>query len=115
MLFSCDITAAICGIAAERRTLSMSCAVFGASAVMTSIAFASFGTPIGSCPNGFLYSSACNAANATLAVVNATCIGKASCSMLAEKALFGGFDPCYGLSKSLAVVAVCGNATGARE
>ena len=107
--------AVICGYVLEHQTLSLSCANFGAGVVMTSVLFASFGRPTGSCPNGFTATSSCHAANSSVATVNATCLGRSSCSLLAEPTTFGNYDPCYGLGKMLAVMAVCGNSTGRGE
>ena len=112
----------------------MSCASYGSGAVMTKVLFASFGRPFGLCPNGFLYNSACHAST-TMAVVNASCVGLAACSIVVDSVATGEkflgrsdthlnlrgasftcafrrADPCVGLGKFLAVVAVCGNVTG---
>ncbi|GAB2295688.1 Beta-galactosidase 9 [Dionaea muscipula] len=68
-----------------------------------SIAFASYGTPQGSCQK---YSRGdCHASN-SLDVVSRVCQGRDSCSIEVSNAMFG-FDPCQGTVKSLAVEARC--------
>ena len=64
-----------------------------------SVIFASFGTPLGSC--GSFSVSKCNTAS-SVSVVSAACLGKSSCSVDATTKVFGS-DPCYGVSKQLAV------------
>jgi len=66
----------------------------------SSVAFASFGTPTGTCPNGLSVNKACDAANAT-AKVAAACVGKSSCSISVTDKFFG--DPCFDTVKHLAV------------
>ena len=63
--------------------------IFCAEGVVDKILFASYGTPTGSC--GSWAVGACNAANSS-AIVTAKCVGKASCSFIANTPLFG--DPC---------------------
>ena len=67
--------------------------------LISSIVFASFGNPKGSC--GSFVTSTCNSIN-SVAVVSSLCIGKKSCAIPATRAQFGG-DPCTGVLKSLAV------------
>jgi hypothetical protein len=64
------------------------------------VRFASFGTPTGSCATTLAVDPACNA-NTSVAVVTAACVGKSSCSVLAEDTVFG--DPCPNVPKSLAI------------
>ena len=71
--------------------------------VITSIDFASYGTPTGTC--GSFVLSACDAASSR-SVVEAACLGKTSCSMAADNTTFG--DPCPGTQKRLYVQASCG-------
>lgn len=87
----------ICAVVDEHATAVLQC--FG-SGVISSIAFASFGTPAGACWNHQLGS--CNAANSTAIVAN-LCLGKSSCSIEASSTLFG--DPCFDVPKQLAVEA----------
>ncbi|KAJ0967648.1 hypothetical protein J5N97_024565 [Dioscorea zingiberensis] len=70
--------------------------------LISSIKFASFGTPHGKCGN--FDHGKCSSASA-LAVVQQACIGLKNCSMDVSPKLFG--DPCKGVSKSLAVEVVC--------
>ena len=88
---------------------------------IATVAFASFGTPTGSCTSAFARSS-CSAANST-SVVESLCVGKASCmvppspSSSAQNgpngqpsplaALFG--DPCPGEAKHFATKITCSN------
>jgi hypothetical protein len=97
-----------CGTTSEGGTLELQCAEPGAT--ISAIPFASFGTPRGSCP-AFVNGS-CNA-QSSAAVVQAACVGKASCSVPATNADFGG-DPCPGTSKSLSVVARCSSGGGSQ-
>ena len=89
--------AGICGYGAENANIDMTCT----GGVFSSVVFASFGTPSGSCPN-YTASPACNSPN-SVAVVTAACVGKASCTIPATNAAFGG-DPCVNTVKALAVV-----------
>ncbi|KAL6907545.1 hypothetical protein ACP4OV_002584 [Aristida adscensionis] len=70
--------------------------------VISSIKFASFGTPSGTC--GSFNHGECSSSQA-LAVVQEACIGVSSCSMPVSSESFG--DPCSGITKSLAVEAAC--------
>ncbi|KAI9115008.1 hypothetical protein K1719_014021 [Acacia pycnantha] len=71
--------------------------------VISSITFASYGTPQGSCQN--FDRGSCHASN-SLSVVSQACQGKRSCSLEISDTLFGG-DPCHGVVKELAVEATC--------
>jgi len=71
--------------------------------VITSIDFASYGTPTGEC-GAFGYGT-CHAPT-SLSVVRDVCIGQASCSVRAQNVIFGG-DPCLGTYKRLYVQATC--------
>ncbi|XP_077245167.1 beta-galactosidase 8 isoform X2 [Tasmannia lanceolata] len=70
--------------------------------VISSIKFAGFGTPHGTCGN-YGYSQ-CNSARAP-AIVNQACMGLKSCAIEVSIEMFG--DPCSGVTKSLAVEASC--------
>jgi len=70
----------------------------------SSVAFASFGTPAGTCATGFTR-GACDAPNST-AVTAAACLGRAWCSVAVSSADFGG-DPCVGTSKVFSASLVC--------
>ncbi|XP_072961559.1 beta-galactosidase 6 [Typha angustifolia] len=70
--------------------------------VISSIKFASFGTPHGTC--GSYNHGRCSSSSAR-AVVQEACIGARSCSVRVSTQVLG--DPCKGVSKSLAVEAAC--------
>ncbi|KAF5930961.1 hypothetical protein HYC85_031834 [Camellia sinensis] len=70
--------------------------------VISSINFASFGTPHGTC--GSFSHGQCSSATA-LSIVQKACIGSKSCSIGVSIDTFG--DPCVGMTKSLAVEASC--------
>ena len=71
------------------------------SGVITSIEFASFGTPNGVC--GAFKAGACNSSSSYKHVSDA-CLGRKSCSIMPNMSNFGG-DPCKGQKKRLAVQA----------
>ena len=91
-----------CAVAPENSNLELAC--WDGSAI-TDVAFASFGTPTGSCPDSLAVDPTCNAA-ASLSVVKAACVGKTSCTVAATNDVFGG-DPCFDTPKSLAVKLQC--------
>nr|XP_043634605.1 beta-galactosidase 8 [Erigeron canadensis] len=70
--------------------------------VISSIKFASFGTPQGKC--GSFSHGKCRSTNA-LSVIQKACIGSRTCNVGVATATFG--DPCIGVVKSLAVEASC--------
>ncbi|XP_030507420.2 beta-galactosidase 9-like [Cannabis sativa] len=70
---------------------------------ISSIEFASYGTPQGSCQKFAL--GKCHASN-SLAIVSKACIGRKSCSVEISNLAFGG-DPCRRVIKTLAVGAIC--------
>jgi len=88
-----------CAAVDEGQTLSLACP---AGRTILSIAFASYGTPTGSC--GSFAQSACHASTSS-SVVGTACIGKNSCTVPATNATFG--DPCVGTFKRLWVQASC--------
>ncbi|MCO5561332.1 hypothetical protein L7F22_014953 [Adiantum nelumboides] len=72
---------------------------------ISSIQFASYGNPRGSCQ--YFRHGNCHANN-TADVVKEACIGKRQCSLSTTKmSLLVGEDPCPGLPKSFAVQALC--------
>ncbi|KAF6163216.1 hypothetical protein GIB67_025080 [Kingdonia uniflora] len=71
---------------------------------ITSINFASFGTPEGEC--GKFNRGICHAESA-LQIVQKACIGHEACFIPVSTSTFG--DPCPGMSKSLAIEALCSN------
>ncbi|XP_076957639.1 beta-galactosidase 8-like [Bidens hawaiensis] len=70
--------------------------------VISSIKFASFGTPQGKC--GSFSHGYCRSPNA-LSIIQKACIGSRTCNIEVSSAIFG--DPCIGVVKSLAVEASC--------
>ncbi|KAI7758048.1 hypothetical protein M8C21_007412 [Ambrosia artemisiifolia] len=68
---------------------------------ITSILFASFGTPKGAC--GTFTQGSCHID--ALSVVQQVCIGKKTCSVPVAMTKFG--NPCPGVTKSLAIEALC--------
>lgn len=89
----------VCGTAYENRTVTLACP---AGEVITSIDFASYGTPRGRC--GSFRTGTCNA-RTSKSVVEAACLGKSSCQVRADDATFG--DPCSRSYKQLYVQARC--------
>jgi hypothetical protein len=92
-------SAALCGGSREEQTTSLSCP---AGQVISSVTFASYGTPGGSCGSYTL--SSCNASNSKN-VIQAACVGKASCQVRASNGIFG--DPCSGIYKRLLTQVNC--------
>jgi alpha-L-rhamnosidase len=97
-----SVSSGLCGMAPEKSTVELSCKSLGGGTIK-SIAFASFGTPGGSCAAGFVKNTKCDEAGA-LAKVQKLCVGKPSCSLPATTEFFGG-DPCFDTVKRLAVSA----------
>jgi parallel beta-helix repeat protein len=97
--FSLTATATPFGKVAENQTLGISCD----SGTISSVNFASYGTPSGS--NGIYYLGSCNSSNSKSVVQSYCKIGATSCSVKASNSLFG--DPCVGTTKSLAVSVTC--------
>lgn len=94
----------ICGCAQDGSTIRLACASGGK---ITGVVFASIGDPAGPC--GHFVDGECKGDPAKAkATVAAACVGKASCSLLADIGHFnGGQDPCPGALKSLAVEVTC--------
>ena len=90
---------ATCAAVDEGQPLTLSCP---AGRKILSIAFASYGTPAGTC--GGYSTGACHATNST-SIVGAACIGQNSCTVNATNGVFG--DPCVGTFKRLWVQASC--------
>jgi hypothetical protein len=87
----------ICGTASENGTLTLTAP---AGNYFTTIQFASYGTPNGSC--GSFTTSACHAAN-SVSICSTAFVGKTSASVSASNGVFG--DPCVGTVKRLYVQA----------
>jgi hypothetical protein len=73
---------------------------------ISSIGFASYGTPTGSC--GSFAASSCNEPSSK-SKVEAECLGKSTCTINANDGYFG--DPCWGVSKALKIQATCSGST----
>ncbi len=95
-----------CALARERASLTLSCA---GGAPISTIGFASYGLPTGSCATGMQLNTTCHAGTSRQAV-EAACLGKPSCTVSASNAMFG--DPCRGKAKTLAVAYSCGEGGG---
>ena len=78
-------------------------------ATVSGVAFASFGTPTGTCAGGFAR-GACHAPS-SLAVLQAACLGQNACEVTADASVFGG-DPCYGTLKRLDAQVTCSGGGG---
>ena len=96
-----DSSNQICGNAGENGTAVLTCPT---DQVITSIDFASYGLPTGSC-GSYSLGSSCNATSSQ-SVVEAACLNNNSCSIGANNGVFG--DPCPGIVKSLSIQAKCG-------
>jgi hypothetical protein len=95
--------------APEETTVAIGCGQCGPQSVITSVAFASFGTPSGdSCSQGarrdFALNSSCDAQNTT-AVLEQLCVGQKSCTVLVSTRTFG--EPCHKVHKWLDASVVC--------
>jgi len=97
--FSATTTGAgtVCGIAAENGSITLTAP---AGNVFTSIPFASYGTPTGSC--GSFATGSCNDVN-SVSKVAAVALGQNSVTIPATNTFFS--DPCGGTTKTLAVQA----------
>ena len=96
-----------CGVVDSHSNYgSMTLTCTDPTATITSIDFASYGTPTGSCGN--YQRGTCDAANVT-SVVKSACVGKNTCTFgsLSE---FG--DPCYKVYKTMVVQAQCSGGAG---
>ena len=73
------------------------------NSTITSVVFASFGTPVGSC-GGFEVGQ-CDDVNST-AVVTKLCVGQTNCTIFVSTGTFGG-DPCLNTPKQLSAEVTC--------
>ena len=94
-----------CAVVEENSRESSRVSVGCSDGVISSVDFASFGLPTGSCDHGFQKTSSCHA-NSSQSVVEKACLGKVFCSVPVSIDAFGG-DPCFGHPKSLAVKISC--------
>jgi len=93
----------ICGTASENQIATLTCP---SGNVITAIDFASYGTPSGSCVNGFTKNIHCDATT-SVSVVSSACLNRAACLVLSNNGAFG--DPCGGTKKHLYIKATCGS------
>jgi hypothetical protein len=96
---------ALCDLVAENATSTLICP---AGQTIASVAFASYGTPGGTCPA--FTTGACQAAGSS-SIVQTACLGRVSCAVSANNATFG--DPCSGTPKRLAVQVICSSGSSA--
>ena len=95
-----DPTTVACATADEDSDAALSCPV---GYVVSSIDFASYGTPTGDCPA--FSASSCNATT-SVDIVSEACLGLSSCVITASNDVFDE-DPCCGVIKNLAIAATC--------
>jgi hypothetical protein len=93
-----------CAEAKEGGAVTLSCP---SAQTIRSIAFASYGTPTGTCPS--FATGACHASSAK-GKVEAACMNKTSCRLDANNGVFG--DPCEGTPKRLVFSYSCGAGGG---
>lgn len=85
----------------------LDCGKVGSSGVITSIDFASFGTPQGIC-GGYGSDSICyDQGNTALTIVKQQCLGKSICQITPSTKLFGDIPACEKQLKWLSVQATC--------
>ncbi len=88
-------TGSVCGTTSEGGVLHLTAP---SGTLFTSVEFASYGTPSGSC--GSLAIGSCSA-NTSQSVVASLAVGRSACDIPASNSTFG--DPCPGTVKTLAV------------
>jgi hypothetical protein len=94
----------VCATASEGNNLSISAPT---GAIFTSIQFASYGTPSGTC--GLYTTGGCNSSN-SVSVVRSALIGNTGTQTIAATNVNFGGDPCSGTAKNLYVAAYTGSA-----
>jgi len=80
----------ICGSAPEGYVVSLDCSSIGSEGVIEEITFASYGTPRGTC-GAYGYNTSCHA-TASKKSVEFQCLGKKSCSFLANADILGDVE-----------------------
>lgn len=98
----------MCQEVPEHSTAKLGCPT---GETIKSVDFASFGVPLGSCSSGFSANATCDD-HGTKKAVEALCVGKSTCSIDAETKSFGHNDPCFNVTKKLAVQVSCSQAPG---
>jgi len=97
---SAPTSLSVCASVNENSVATISCP---SSTVVSTINFASYGTPTGFC--GAFSKGSCDSGN-SMPVVAGACLNKATCTILAQNSVFG--DPCRNTLKRLYIHAVCG-------
>lgn len=92
----------VCVTAAENENATLTCPP---GQTISRISFASYGTPTGDCDE--YRTSSCDASNSKQ-IVEAACVGQATCTVAAANGVFG--DPCVNTLKSVAIEAHCADA-----
>ncbi|KAK9084367.1 hypothetical protein Scep_030838 [Stephania cephalantha] len=100
--FQTNVVDKVCAAVEEGHTLELSCQ--GNGRAISSIEFASFGDPKGSCEA--FSSGSCDSA-AALSVLQEKCVGQESCSIEVSDALLGSANCGFGVQRKLAVQARC--------
>ncbi|MES2863811.1 MAG: LamG-like jellyroll fold domain-containing protein [Bacteroidota bacterium] len=103
IVFSSSTTGTLCGQTNEGGTINLTAPL---GAVFTSIPFASYGTPNGSCGNYSIGS--CHAANSS-SVVSSLALGQNNFSIVVNNGTFG--DPCAFTAKRMYIQAVYNSTT----
>lgn len=94
----------LCGCAPDGTKVVLNCT---GSGTITAVTFSAIGTPDGNCGN-FSDGECTGQSSAATAYVAKQCVGKHSCSLSADINTFNsGKDPCYGVSKHVAVAVTC--------
>jgi len=93
----------VCATAAEGSKATLTCPT---GQIISSVTFASFGAPTGTC--GSFAKGSCDALSSQT-VVNSICLGRNSCSVPATNPVFS--DPCNSTVKSLSIQATCAPGT----
>ncbi len=94
------IVTTACGEANEGGVASAACP---AGSIVSSVNFASYGTPSGSC--GGYSTGNCHAGWSSPTAVQKACVGRTACSVTASNGVFG--DPCRGKGKRLRFALSC--------
>ena len=89
----------------DNVVMNIACSDVGAT--ISTVLFASYGTPSGVCPT--FSKGSCNAANSSIVVQDA-CVGQHSCNVYPNTTTYG--DPCFGTAKTLAVALACSSGQG---
>ncbi|KAL8119871.1 hypothetical protein AgCh_017114 [Apium graveolens] len=94
------VVGSACGSAYEHKTMELSCQ--GRS--ISQIKFASFGNPTGTC--GSFTKGTCEGSKDAISILQKACVGKETCSLVANENIFGPTS-CDNASKKLLVEATC--------